>query len=402
MLLLPGSLFAQSYDSDNPLRLIAVPVTPNPSTFSPNPSPDPDPVLSTQTQTQTSTANIPPEIRDALYPQQRTTTSITVTDEPDPLPQSQSIQPTTPTIQAATYLEPVSESNRTSNRMEAHSIPPIQIAPPERSHRTSEFAFDRPAPATPANTSQTFTSTPANSAPGLDVNRPTLADLLAESNTQTMNRDGAATTATVPTTTSAAEPDSLTSLNRKSSPGSPIDFQNMLQNIATSTCLVLCLGVGFIVIAKRFLQNRPSNFNANNARNKTRASSEPSTIRIINTLKLNGKANLQLIEVGDQRVLVASDLSGIKSVVALNQNFSTALEALESGEQALAATEPSSSAGVYTPAARTTAETQPKPQSTQPQQSTAEIEAEMKRQLSQILGGQAFADVFYNQTRAVA
>jgi flagellar biogenesis protein FliO len=182
---------------------------------------------------------------------------------------------------------------------------------------------------------------------------------------------------------------------------------------------VLFLGVGFIVVAKRFFVSTPGNAQTHSGRSKSTATNEPPKIQIITSLKLNAKSTLQLVEVGDQRVLVASDLNGIKSIVALNQPFAAALDQFDEPlESAVAESTP---AGAYSPVGRAYAEAQPQPtpvsdRSPRPRstsesaagpregqsQSTAEIEAEMKRQLAQLLGGQAFSDVFYNQTRAVA
>lgn len=86
-------------------------------------------------------------------------------------------------------------------------------------------------------------------------------------------------------------------------------IQNLIQSIAWSTCLVLAVGVGFIFSAKLWL-----------GRSNTQKKKQPeSPIKIASTLRLSPKANLFLVEAGEQRLIVASDQDGIKSMVALNE-----------------------------------------------------------------------------------
>lgn len=169
------------------------------------------------------------------------------------------------------------------------------------------------------------------------------------------------------------------SVSEESSP--PI--QALLQNIAGSTCLVLILGVGFIVVAKRVMKGKQTA-----AGEKT----EELKIHVVANLRLAPKSNLHLVEVGKQRVLVASDSTGIKSVVSLTDSFANSLDSFHETMPAEELTSTDDS-----PQDSATYE---KPRSAS--QANAEIEAEMQRKLSEVLGGQAFKDVFYQSTRAVA
>jgi flagellar biogenesis protein FliO len=151
--------------------------------------------------------------------------------------------------------------------------------------------------------------------------------------------------------------------------GSSRGFQELLQRIATSTCLVIILGIGFILVAKRFMTNAPG---------KPSKGPSKESIQIVNSIRLNPKSNLHLVEVASQRVLVACDLNGIKSVVSLTPSFAETFDEYHEESPVADPTESSSN-----------------------DKTTAEIEAEMQEKLSQILGGQAFKDVFLRD-RAVA
>ena len=86
-----------------------------------------------------------------------------------------------------------------------------------------------------------------------------------------------------------------------------VRFQQLIQNIAWSTCIVLVVGVGFIFAAKQWIQRKTP----------TRKQAE-TPIKIASTLRLSPKSSLFLVEAGEQRLIVASDQNGIKSVVALD------------------------------------------------------------------------------------
>ncbi len=108
-------------------------------------------------------------------------------------------------------------------------------------------------------------------------------------------------------------------------------LQNLIQSIAWSTCLVLAVGIGFIFSAKLWL-----------GRSTPKEKQPESPIKIASTLRLSPKANLFLVEAGEQRLIVASDQDGIKSMVALNESagesksFAETLQSLSEASDSMA------------------------------------------------------------------
>ena len=303
---------------------------------------------------QTSSGNaIPREILDVLYPPRETKSS------------NQDQTNSVNTIEQAAHFEAASAI---ANQPEAVSIEtPGQFATSDRLKTNNELEPTR------TEMAADFSRLPK---PVIDVDSQLPAEPIVNQNQVTV--------ASLLTSSSSGLSFGSVSTGGKKLAGGKTDselatenqFQQLLQNIATSTCLVIILGVGFILVAKRFVAAKPTG-------GKQSMATAP-RISVVANLKLTPKSRLHLIEVGDQRVLVASDVTGIKSVVSLNQSFSTALNSLDEMESA--ASVPSQTYG----------QTQPS------KQSAAEIEAEMQRKLSEILGGEAFKDVFYKSTRAMA
>ncbi len=95
------------------------------------------------------------------------------------------------------------------------------------------------------------------------------------------------------------------------------EFHNLIKKLATSTMLVLCVGVGLAIAGRRWYLGRT-----------VKKTSQPETdvISIVSTTKLGPKAFLHLAEIGQQKIVVAQDAAGIKSVVALNQSFSNVFD----------------------------------------------------------------------------
>jgi hypothetical protein len=399
VLFAPQSSFAQQSGEGNPLRLTA-------STPLTDSVPDPVPAADSATvgpigffQPASNPENsfvdetIPPEIRQALYPQQSISKQINVTtaspqQEPVPqYPETDSQPDKSFPTQLAVHVEPITPPSNLNN---FEQVPPT-IEPAPQMMRSDRIFADPPANEVEVQTNLERLPRPIDS-----TNNQTLASLLEESNSQTRSNSA---TANEKSWTEFGS----TGSDEVAATQSSDDFQQLLQRIATSTCVVLFLGVGFIVVAKRWVGGRHSRAAAG-SRSKTKSSDSP-RIRVVDTLKLNAKSHLQLVEVGDQRILVASDVDGIKSVTPLQNSFTSALASYDNQNESDSEFE-SSSAGTYTPAARTTddrnATVNMKNGNQDKQSSTAEIEAEMKRQLAELLGGQAFKDVFYQQTRAIA
>ena len=95
-------------------------------------------------------------------------------------------------------------------------------------------------------------------------------------------------------------------------------FQKLLKHLGINTCIVMCFGVGFILIAKLWVKGKHPK--------KSRTSD--TTIQIRSTLKLSPKSSLFLVQTGEHRLLVASNQNGIKSVVKLTDSFSQTLDSI--------------------------------------------------------------------------
>ncbi len=393
------STAAQEFGAENPLRLYATtPLVTNPSAGTDMDRPPAVAELPVVDEERT----IPDEIFAAIYPDRQ--------------------QP----VQQATYLEP--EVREPNEAYRATPVPAAQIpvtptllsqlpvarkllvpAPLVPEWTADESKPQVPAIKEPSETSSVALRPTSDRGSSKIASTQTLAAMLAESNSnfKTGNRPETLAAPAIETSESGlGQPNAELESSE--------DFQQMLQKIATRTCLVLFLGVGFIFVAKRWVAgiggaNRvPASKSKPTNKNNGRANQ--SRIQLVANLRLSGKSNLHLVEVGDQRVLIASDLNGIKSVVALNSAFSASLDTDD--EEPTTELMDSNPAGTYTPATRSfshptsnyPAANSRQPSTVQPieQRSTAEVEAEMKRQLAELLGGQAFKDVFYKQTRAVA
>lgn len=107
-----------------------------------------------------------------------------------------------------------------------------------------------------------------------------------------------------------------TKLSTRSAKFDQAKFQRLIQQLITNTFLVMAVGVGFILIAKRWVKG------GNSSKGKT----AESTIEIKSTLKLSPKSSLHLVEAGEQRLIVANDQNGIKTVVPLTKSFDASLD----------------------------------------------------------------------------
>ena len=96
-------------------------------------------------------------------------------------------------------------------------------------------------------------------------------------------------------------------------------LQALIKKLAINTGFVMCIGIGFILVAKQF-------FKAKSTSQKKKAQSP---IQIKSTLKLSPKSNLHLIEASEHRLIVATDQNGIKSMVRLTESFGSTLGTLE-------------------------------------------------------------------------
>ena len=127
------------------------------------------------------------------------------------------------------------------------------------------------------------------------------------------------------------DPDRATA-NSPASKGFPelSDSSNrqMIEKIAYNTLFVLAFGVGFVFIAKVWIKPGA-------AQNAT----SQDGIEVISSLKLPAKSNLMLVNVGGEKLLVALDASGVKSVVHLTDSFANKLAAYSEIEDEVSVTE---------------------------------------------------------------
>lgn len=96
----------------------------------------------------------------------------------------------------------------------------------------------------------------------------------------------------------------------------PGQVTDLLQRVATYTSLVLVLGVGFLVMLKKWI-NRPTG---------DRPLVDSDKIQIKSTLKLSPKASVHLLQTGSHRFVVATDATGIQNVMLLGTAFQDTLE----------------------------------------------------------------------------
>ena len=92
--------------------------------------------------------------------------------------------------------------------------------------------------------------------------------------------------------------------------------RQLIEKIAYNTLFVLVFGVGFVFIAKVWIKP-----------NKGQSQIQQDGIEVISSLKLPAKSNLMLVNVSGEKLLVALDASGVKSVVHLTDSFANKLAA---------------------------------------------------------------------------
>ena len=186
------------------------------------------------------------------------------------------------------------------------------------------------------------------------------------------------------------------------------EFRKVIERIALSTCLVLCGGVGFILVAKQFMKPK-----------KPVKAVAAESIQIRSTLQLSPKSHLFLVEVGTHKLMVASDQNGIRSVVPLTDTFSQTLKSFEQDEAtaatfsmttpAVETTTPAVDAGKLPPemyslatvgqrAARTANESTNRP----PQRSAAKTETDIRRTMEDALRDRGLKDLLMQSLQAKA
>lgn len=111
---------------------------------------------------------------------------------------------------------------------------------------------------------------------------------------------------------SMLEPNELSSTDQTQSlqvgSASQSDFTKLIEKVCYSTLFVLVLGIGFVVVAKK-IQGKGG---------APQEKVEAYEFDVIGKIDLSPKASLTLVQVGEERIVVASDSIGVKSVVHLN------------------------------------------------------------------------------------
>jgi flagellar biogenesis protein FliO len=98
-------------------------------------------------------------------------------------------------------------------------------------------------------------------------------------------------------------------------------FGKLIANMGMNLAFVLLVGIGFIVISKQWLKPQASL--------KKESSDHTSSLRVTEELVLEGKTSIRVIQWKDSEILVASDATGVRSMVALTPNFSDTLDQVE-------------------------------------------------------------------------
>ena len=96
------------------------------------------------------------------------------------------------------------------------------------------------------------------------------------------------------------------------------DSRKLIERIAYNLLFVLTLGVGFIFVTKKWMK-------VGGAEVKPKQSE----FEVLNTLNLPGKSTLMLIKVNSDRLMVAIDSTGVKSVVHLTDSFTENIDAYD-------------------------------------------------------------------------
>ena len=97
------------------------------------------------------------------------------------------------------------------------------------------------------------------------------------------------------------------------------DFTTRVKDLTYNTLIVLAFGVGFIFVAKVWFTKKPQQQSPETAVN----------FDVLSTLKIAPKCNLMLIQIGQDRLVVATDTLGVKSVVRLTDSFGSQLDSFD-------------------------------------------------------------------------
>ncbi len=150
----------------------------------------------------------------------------------------------------------------------------------------------------------------------LNVNRGLIGDEdLVSGSAATSQENEQANGTILPTETSKAE---------KTEPREKLNLTDTIKKVAISTIVILVLCVAAMVILKKTGYTGPVN--------KKKAEPE---FDVIETKKISGKCQLQLVTIRNHKVIVGIDQSGIKSMVCLPPSFADEYDEAKAMETAL-------------------------------------------------------------------
>ena len=95
----------------------------------------------------------------------------------------------------------------------------------------------------------------------------------------------------------------------------------LAEKLATNTMIVMVCGIGFILIAKQWMKLKPRKSKPTQA-----------GFEIVARIQVSPKSYLMEVNLGEERLVVATDPSGVKSVIRLTDTFSQTLDSFTDDE----------------------------------------------------------------------
>lgn len=101
----------------------------------------------------------------------------------------------------------------------------------------------------------------------------------------------------------------------------PKKIVDLIMKISLNLIFVLCFAVGVILVLKKFGKARDGNQNSDRAKSDS--------LSVLQTLRIDPKISIRLVQWRANRFLVACDQNGIQSVNPLNESFEQTLNELD-------------------------------------------------------------------------
>lgn len=105
----------------------------------------------------------------------------------------------------------------------------------------------------------------------------------------------------------------------------PNRILDLIMKVSLNLVFVLCFAFGAILLARRWMQPSTS------SRNTARLGAD--SLSVLQTLRLDQKTSVRLVQWRSNRFLIACDQNGIQSVNALNDSFDQTLTEMEAEDQ---------------------------------------------------------------------